>query len=92
MIFKRLSNIGYEFQKSANNLINSQKFTQDILFTTIDSTIKEIEEIKLLVQEIEWSIQANIIDLHNYRDEAIKVINGEDLFSYLNILQQPFLW
>jgi orotate phosphoribosyltransferase len=50
MIFKRLSNIGYEFQKSANNLINSQKFTQDILFTTIDSTIRLVGKQKKSIE------------------------------------------
>lgn len=91
-LYGKFINVGYEFQKSADTLIKLQPYTQDILFSTLDSTTKKIDEIRMLVQEIEWSIQAEAIDLHHCKDEAIDVINGEDIFSYLNILQQPFLW
>ena len=91
-VYKKFINVGHEFQKYANVLIKLKPYTQDILFNTIDSTNKKIDEIKMLIQEIEWSIESEAIDLYHYKDEAIDVINGKDIFSYLNILQQPFLW
>jgi hypoxanthine phosphoribosyltransferase len=91
-LYKKFINVGYKFHESADTLIKLQPYTQDIFFKTLEWTTQEIDKIRLLIQEIEWSVQANAIDLHHCRDEAIEVICGEDIFSYLNTLQQPFLW
>jgi hypothetical protein len=93
-LFKRFSNVGYEFQKSADKLIKiqPQSYNHDTFLKTLNCTVEEIGNIKLLVEEIEWSMDSFLTDLNDYRNEAQAVLEGENTFNYSNVLLQTFLW
>ncbi|NJL88969.1 MAG: phosphoribosyltransferase [Coleofasciculaceae cyanobacterium SM2_1_6] len=83
------SEVEYKFQKAIevlSDLGNSLNCKRLIDHYTINNIAEGINSVK---ENIGGEL---LMQLSYYQDEALKVLDGNDTFNYLNIFQKPFLW